>query len=49
MRLASPTHLPKASSWNRLARPGLLGPGERSVPVRVGENHDVNLKNAEPS
>ena len=34
---------------NRLARPGLLGPGEWSVPVRVGADHDVNLNNAEPS
>ena len=30
---------------NRSVRPGLLGPGERSVPVRVGENHNVNLNN----
>jgi hypothetical protein len=45
MRLTSPTHLPKASSLNRLASPGLFGPGERPVPVRVGGNH-VNLDNA---
>jgi len=45
MRLASPTHLPKASSPNPLASMGLLGPCERSVPV-AGENHHVNLNNA---
>jgi hypothetical protein len=45
MRLASPTHLPKASSPNRLASMGLLGPCERSVRV-AGENHYVNLNNA---
>jgi hypothetical protein len=25
------------------------GPCERPVPVRIGENHDENLNNAEPS
>jgi hypothetical protein len=48
MRLVSPTHLPQASSWNRLASTGLLGPCERSMQA-VGGNHDVNLNNAEPS
>jgi hypothetical protein len=31
---------------NRLASTGRLSPCERSVPVRVGENPDVNLNNA---
>jgi hypothetical protein len=31
---------------NRLASPGPLGPCERSVPAKVGENPDVNLNNA---
>jgi hypothetical protein len=48
MRLASPTHLPKASSLDRLASTGLSGPYERSVQM-VGGNQDVNLNNAELS
>jgi hypothetical protein len=48
MRLTSPTRLPEASSPNRLASTGLSGPCERSV-HKAGQNHDVDLNNAELS